>query len=474
MKGNEKVRSLMIVSGMTLVLFAVQAVLGGRLLLHIESAVQAMGLSALFALIYACVLGAFVWREKPNTRTLLFVGIFMAVTMVARVSMLDFETADYRSFLKGWLDAFRSGGFKTLAKGVGDYNLIYQYFLLLITKVPLFELYLIKYISVVFDYALAFVMMLAAGRFGGEKAKLPVFLTTMILPTVLVDGACWGQCDSVYVFFIVLCLYLLATDRPMRSAAALAVAFAFKLQTIFFFPVVLLGLLYKKYRMRDAVVFFAAYVATMLPALIAGKPFVEAISVYATQSMGQYYDRLTYGAPNLYMFFPMMEFSVGQPFKWMRYLPGIDAEAKNPYINPDLFPDLQHAALYACVILTLVVVVYWMIHWKEITPDMMLDLAVFFAIFLPFVMPKMHERYFFMADLLSVLYAVKYARRRYLPLLVVGASFTSYCSYLMRQVPIDQRVSALMMLAALVIVSYDLLTRMRSNRALLAKGGEAV
>ena len=83
MKGNEKVRSLMIVSGMTLVLFAVQAVLGGRLLLHIESAVQAMGLSALFALIYACVMGAFVWREKPNTRTLLFVGIFMAVTMVS-------------------------------------------------------------------------------------------------------------------------------------------------------------------------------------------------------------------------------------------------------------------------------------------------------------------------------------------------------------------------------------------------------
>jgi len=474
MKGNERARSLMIVSGMTLAVFVLQAVLMKGFLLHIEGLGQALGLSALFALVYAGVMSAFALHEKPDRAALVFAGAFAAVTMIARISMLDFVTADYRAFLSGWLEAFRTGGFKTLAGDVGDYNLIYQYFLLLITKVPLFELYLIKYISVVFDYALAFVMMLAAGRFGGEKAKLPVFLTTMILPTILVDGACWGQCDSVYVFFVVLSLYMLSTDRPARSAAALAVAFAFKLQTIFFFPVVLLGLMYKKYKLRHAGVFFAAYVATMIPALIAGKPFMEAISVYVSQSMGQYYDCLTYSAANLYLFFPMMEFSASQPFKWLRYLPGVDAEANNPYINSDLFPDLQHAALYACVILTLIVVIYWLIHWKEITPDMMLDLAVFFAIFLPFVMPKMHERYFFMADLLSVLYAAKYARRRYLPLLVVGASMTSYCSYLMRQVPVDLRVSALMMLAALVIVSHDLLARMRVNRLQIAKGGEAV
>ena len=473
MKKKDTIRGLLLAGGMTLALFFVQTVLIASTLAHVDGAMQAMGLSALFAAIYGGVMGAFVLHEKPDWRILLFAGVFTAVTMLARVSMLDFETADYRSFLKGWLDAFRTGGFKRLAGNVGDYNLIYQYFLLLITKVPLFELYLIKFGSVVFDYALAFVMMLAAGRFGGEKAKLPVFLLTMILPTVFVDGACWGQCDAVYVFFIVLSLYLLATDRPVRSAAALAVAFAFKLQTIFFFPVVLLGLLHKKYKLRHAAVFAGAYVATMIPALIAGKPFMDAILVYASQSMGQYYDRLTYGAPNLYMFFPMMDFSVGQPFKWMRYLPGIDAEARNPYINPDLFPDLQHAALYACIILTVILVIYWLLHWREVTPDMMLDLAVFFAIFLPFVMPKMHERYFFLADLLSVLYAAKYARRRFLPLLVVGASLTSYCSYLMRQVPVDQRVSALMMLAALVIVAHDLLLRMRENRAELMKGGEA-
>ena len=471
MELSSRKRSLLIVSGLTLALFFTQNVLIGRLE-YAGSMMQVMGLSALFALIYAGAMAAFAWLEKPGKGTLFFIGVFMAVTMLARVSMLDFITADYNSFLSLWLRIFREGGPAMLAKNVGDYNLIYQYFLLLITMTPLHDLYLIKFISVAFDYALAIVMMRAAGRFGTEKAKLPVLMLMLIFPTVLLDGACWGQCDSVYVFFIVLSLYMLATDRPTRSAIALAIAFAFKLQTIFVFPVVLLGLLHKKFNGRHALAFFAAYIVTMVPALLAGRPFLDALSVYANQSMGQYYDRLTYGAPTLYMFFPMMDFSTGQTFKWMRYIPGIDALGTNKYLNPDLFPDLQHAALYACIILALIVVIYWLMHWREISMDMMLDLAMFFAIFLPFVMPKMHERYFFIADVLSVLYAVKYARRRFLPLLVAGASLTSYCSYLMRQVPVDQRVSAVMMFAALAIVSYDLLKRMRANRALLAKGGD--
>lgn len=473
MENNSRSRGILLSLGMTLALFAVQAaVMGGRLA-HLSGVGETLALSALFALVYGGAMVTFVHLERPKMGTLAFVGAFAALAMLARVSMLDFVTADYDSFLVHWVDAFRTGGFSKLAENVGDYNLLYQYILLLISKASLYDLYLIKLVTVAFDYALALVMMRAAGRFAGEHTRVPVLLTVLILPTILLGGACWGQCDSVYVFFIVLSLYLLATDRPMRSAAALAVAFAFKLQTIFFFPVVLLGLLHKKYRLRDALVFLAAYVVTMIPALLAGKPFMEALMVYANQSMGQYYDRLTYNAPNLYQFFPMMEFASTQEFTWLRNVEGIDGKALSKYLNPDIFPDLQHAALYACVILVLLAVMYWLAHWREITPEMTLDFALFCAIFLPFVMPKIHERYFYLADMLSVLYAARYSNRRFLPILVVGASLMSYVPYLMRQRPVDERVLALMILAALVVVGHDLLARMRQNRAVLAKGGEA-
>ena len=460
---------------LTLGLFAVQTAMMHTVLLHTGGLVGAAVLSLLFTAVYGFAVYAYAALEKPDSGTLLFTGLTMAVLMLARTVMLDYETADYTTFLSQWTQVFREGGVKMLAENVGDYNLIYQYILVIISKTPIKDLYLIKYVTVVFDFLLGLTMMQAAKRFASKAYGLPALLITLALPTVVVDGACWGQCDPVYVFFIVMSLYMLETDSPYRSAISLAVAFAFKLQTIFFFPVVLLGLIHKKYKLRQALAFFAAYLVTMVPAMLAGRTFVDAISVYANQSMGQYYDRLTYNAPNLYLFFPMWEFDGTQEYTWMRYLQGIDGKSTNPYLQGALMPALQHAALYACVILTLIVVIYWLIHYKEVTPDMTLDVALFFALFLPFVMPKIHERYFFLADMLSILYAMRYAHRRFMPVPVVTASLMCYMPYLTRQRPLDERWLALMMLVALVVVSYDILGKMRANRAALAaqKGGAA-
>ena len=126
MELSSRKRSLLMIAGLTLALFCTQNILIGRLE-YAGSILQVMGLSALFVLVYAGAMAAFAWLEKPKTGTLLFTGVFMAVTMLARVSMLDFITADYVSFLSGWTQMFREGGFKTLAQNVGDYNLLYQY-----------------------------------------------------------------------------------------------------------------------------------------------------------------------------------------------------------------------------------------------------------------------------------------------------------------------------------------------------------
>lgn len=472
METGRQSRNLVLCIVMALAFWGVQAAYMSTMLSHIGSTGEGMALSALFALVYGGALAAFAWLQKPGRRLLLSVGAFMALAMLARVSMLDFVTADYDSFLAGWTQLFREGGFSTLGgKNVGDYNLLYQYALLLISKVPLYDLYLIKWLTVVFDFMLALAMMRAAQCVAGPRAAVPVLLTVAVLPTTLLGGACWGQCDSVYAFFVVLSLYWLLTDHPTRSAAVLALAFAFKLQTIFFFPVVLLGLIHKRYKLRHALVFVLSYLITMVPALIAGRSFLDALSVYANQSMGQYYHRLTYNAPNLYLFFPMLGFSNSQAYTWMRYIEGVDKDAVNAYLNADLMPSLQTAALYACILLTLIAVVYWLIHYREVTPQMTLEFALFFALFLPFVMPKIHERYFYLADMFSILYAAREKNRRFMPLLVVGASLFSYLPYLTRQRPVDERVAALMMFAALVLVARDLLTAMRHNRRTMRQEG---
>ena len=452
---------------MTLLLFLLLLAGPCARLTRLSGPGDAPALAAFFSAVFGCTAALYARWERPDQKEFLLCGLVLGLSVLARAAMLDFASADYESFLVKWVQYFRENGVRALAENVGDYNLLYQYALLIISRIPLCDLYLIKLFSVVFDYALALAMMKAAGAFAGEKAKLPVLLTVPLLPTVLLNGSCWGQCDSVYACLAVLSLWLLETDRPWRAAMALAVAFAFKLQTMFLFPVVLLGLLWGRFRPRHALAFFAAYLLTMVPALLAGRSFADALSVYAGQSMGQYYHRLTYNAPNLYLFFPMLEFASSQEYTWMRYIGGIDGAGTNAYLTEALFPTLQQAALIAAAVLTLLCVVYWLRRRREITQEMMLTLALFFAIFLPFVLPKIHDRYFFLADMLSVLYAAKYGRRRFVPLLVIGASLGSYMTFLTRQRPTDERALALMMLAALMTVSHDLLCGMRKNRAAL-------
>ena len=462
-----------LVAGMTLLLFAL--LLAGPVgrLNHLAGPGDAAAVSAFMAAVFGAALGVYVHVDRPGGRTLLLCAAVLGLSVLARASMLDFASADYDSFLCKWVQYFRETGVRALAENVGDYNLLYQYALLVISRLPVYDLYSIKLLSVAFDYALALAMMAAAGSAAGRRARLPVFLIVPLLPTVLLDGACWGQCDTVYAFAVILSLYCLMEGRPWRSAAALAFAFAFKLQTIFVFPVVLMGLLDGRFKPKHALAFFAAYLLTMIPALLAGRGFMDALSVYAGQSMGQYYHRLTYNAPNLYVFFPMLEFASSQEYTWMRFIRGIEWDGTNGYLTEDLFPTLQQAALIAAALLTLAVVCYWLRHRKEVRPEMTLNLALFFALFLPFVLPKMHDRYFFVADMLSLLYAAQRPDRRFMPLLVVGASLGSYMTFLTRQRPVDERVLALMMLCALALAACDLLQAMRENRRLLAEGGAA-
>lgn len=154
---------------------------------------QTLALSALFALTAGGAMAAYAALEKPDGRTLALVGGVMALTMAARVSMLDYISSDYQSFLVLWLDAFRKGGFATLGENVGDYNLIYQYILLLISKAPLKDLYLIKLFSVIFDYALALSMARRGRPFSlAKRQKVPTLLIVLTLPTVLINGRVLG------------------------------------------------------------------------------------------------------------------------------------------------------------------------------------------------------------------------------------------------------------------------------------------
>ena len=78
------------------------------------------------------------------------------------------------------------------------------------------------------------------------------------------------------------------------------------------------------------------------------------------------------------------------------------------------------------------------------------------AVALPFFLPHMHERYFYMADVLSIVYATMRPSRWYLPVLIIGASFFSYMAFLSSSIPlfgpliVNEEILGIDMLIALV------------------------
>lgn len=399
-----------------------------------------------------------IWRHYILSAFIITGALYL------RLCLFDYQSADYKAFLASWVQQFREGGFMMLTKEIGDYNLPYQYILALIARSPESDLYLIKLTSVMADFALALLMARMTERFIDSRFGLPVLACVLFVPTSFINGAYWAQCDALYVFFVMACLYTLLTDHPVASAALLAVAFSFKLQTIFFFPMVLYFLYHKKYKLRHALVFPVSYLMMISPALLLGRSLKSALSIYVNQSVGQYSERLTFNAPNIYQLFPNISLAQAPQFPWLRFLTGEQVVPSLGYLRKIDVMDLQSVALLFFVVVVLAVVIYLVCHCKEIAYNQMWRFAMASALFLPMVMPRMHDRYFYLADMFSILYAARYKKRAIIPVLVITASFASYMPFIGKQRPIPMEVAALMNCIAMVIIARDILRDMRLER----------
>ena len=188
-------------------------------------------------------------KERLQCALLLFLALFI------RLCFFDKVNTDYEWFLKVWVNYFReNGGIKGLGQSLGNYNVPYMVFLSLFSYSSVSDLYLIKLLSIFFDIILAFASALLAVRCGGSrKNQLITFFAVMFLPTVVLNSAYWGQCDSIYVSFALLGIAAALPDEkgkghPALSVICIAVSFSFKLQAVFLMPVWIMIWGWRKYR----------------------------------------------------------------------------------------------------------------------------------------------------------------------------------------------------------------------------------
>lgn len=371
-----------------------------------------MDISVIIIAALYCAFALWLLYRADVARTplsLVLCAVLLIAFMGLRLAVFDYETLDYQNFLSRWVDFYRSnGGFAALDTPVGNYNIPYLYFLALFSYFDMSDLHLIKLLSVFFDVILAWSCMLLVGRFTESPVrKGAAFFTTFMWPTVFLNGALWAQCDSSYVALLVLGIYLALDERPVASMVCAALSFGFKLQAVFILPVYAVLWMQGKFKLRHFLIFPAAYVLLVLPAVIAGRPFWDTIMLYFNQT-GSIGDGLNYNSPSVYSFF---QYTLDEA-----------------YHNTACTLGIAAAFVYMLVLL---VVCY--VNQKKLTERAILAVAVLFAIGIPFLLPHMHDRYFFGADILSLVLGFVSPVYFAAALLVEFASFLGYHAYLKMQ-----------------------------------------
>ena len=364
-------------------------------------------------------------------------ALLISGAICLRGLVMDYETLDYQNFLTHWVDFFRdNGGFKARDTPVGNYNIPYLYFLALFSYSGIRDLYLIKLLSIFFDVILAWACMLLLGRFTQNKAaRLGCFFAVLFWPTVVLNGAVWGQCDSIYVALAVLGLYLALADKPVLSMVCAALSFGFKLQAVFVLPVYAVLWFQGKFKLRHFLVFPLSYVILVLPAVLLGRPFMDTITLYLNQT-GSIGDGLNYNSPSVFAFF---------------------YNVRNPQ-------GAAQFAIAAAVFFMLAVLELCLIYRRRLNDRAVLGAVLLFAIGIPFLLPHMHDRYFFAADILTLVLAFVDVRFAAAAVLAEFASLLGYHAYLkMRYLLLMFHGARALILALLMVAVFFALALMQKN-----------
>ncbi len=264
----------------------------------------------------------------------------------------------------------------------------------------------IKLVSFCFDIFAAFAAYILVGRLtrrdrskGPSVAQLAAPFTILAGPTVILNGAVWGQSDIVFTSFLLLSTWAVIAEMGALAALFFGFALAFKLQAVFLAPFLFAMVLARRIRWQHLLLVPVGWIIALIPPILNGASVWDYVLQPGSQA----------GA------FPVLAIDVGNPWGLVQWL-GVSERVGLP------------------IGLAITVVLFFALGLWGARAGFRggvntLALAAFSAQAMPYFMPKMGDRYFLTAEVfLSVLSCVDLAFA--LPAgLVILASLLAYGEY---------------------------------------------
>ncbi len=386
---------------------------------------------------------------RVNMFDLLFIAIITALGLVFRLSLYDIASGDYTLAFADWMrECHEAGGFAYLGIKPGvsdastfDYNCMFQYIIVILHYIGggISDMYLVKTVSVIFDYVCAItILRIAYHVTGSVKKSMIAYAATMFLPTMVLNGAAWAQNDAIFSSFVLLSLLSIMKGKDNRAFIYLAFAYSFKQQAIFFMPFIIIMWLKNKIKIRYIFWIPVVYILAMVPCAIAGREWGDLLGIYGNQVT--MFSRLSMNYPSIYTI-----------------------------ITSDLDKSIRQMIISGGTMATVIIlgmIAYYSYKTKfEVTPTFMITFVIFSIELCCFCLPAMHERYGYLPEVLAVVYAVLSYKRLPVCAALQVISMITYTRFLFGSTVLTLWPLTCAMLVIILVVGYDLYLQMRTTEA---------
>ena len=333
---------------------------------------------------------------------ILFAGGVLAALAV-RWPLLPNESNDYGGHASVWYDFIVANGyFAAFEYDFYNYSPPYLYLLaalaFLLPWLP--KLLAVKALPLIFEVFLAILAHRSVRLRYPESNGKPLLaaLAVLFAPTVILNGAFWGQADVIFTMPLLASLYFFLKERPGAAFAAFGLAFAFKAQALFLLPA-LLWVAAKRgpgnaFAPRHLLLAPLVWLLSLVPPWLTGRPFYDLLAIYPSQTTE--HRELTMALAN--------------PYQW---------------ISDDWYAWWPlGAAVTAAVVWAITVAVRR--SRAALTGELLVTLSTLSLLLVPYLLPKMLGRYFFPADVFTILLAFWRPRFWYAPIALGLVSTNGY------------------------------------------------
>ena len=327
----------------------------------------------------------------------IYVVISLILALAIRIPFFRFESGDYRNDLTHWFDqVVANGGVLSWGTPIGNYTPFYCYLISFFSYLPFPKIVCIKLISVSFDFIAAFwVKKIVFELTGLERKSSIAGLIFLFYPILILNGSMWGQCDIIYTSFLLMFGFYILKEDYFRAMIGFGFAFAIKMQAVWVFPFLVLLWLKDKIKLTHFLIIPGVYLLTIIPSFLMGRSLTNLLLIYWNQF--RTHGGMSMNAPNLYNWVPVFH---------------------------------NKSVLFSGLILAIFSVLsffyYFYLKIDNNLKKVSIYVITFCYSFIPWILPKMHDRYFFPAEVFIFILAMK--DKKFIPVLILlmMASYTSY------------------------------------------------